>query len=148
MIREGVRDCVLVVACDNVSEFVASGFSSLMALDKEMARPFDKNRRGLSLSEAAAFALLMSDARALREDRPVLAQISGWGLTSDANHITGPSRDGSGLALALRRALHSASGVPQLAGILLPEEQLVPDHLPLAFLHHVINKLLNRAIDG
>jgi 3-oxoacyl-[acyl-carrier-protein] synthase II len=109
MIRDRDRDCVLVVACDNVSEFVAAGFSSLMALDKDMARPFDQNRRGLSLGEAAAFILLMSDARASREDRPVLARISGWGLTSDANHITGPSRDGSGLALALRRALRSAN---------------------------------------
>ena len=64
MIRDGDRDCVLVVACDNVSEFVAAGFSSLMALDKDMARPFDRNRRGLSLGEAAAFVLLMSDERA------------------------------------------------------------------------------------
>lgn len=108
MIRDGDRDCVLVVACDNVSEFVAAGFSSLMALDKDVARPFDKNRNGLSLGEAGAFILLMSDARASREERPVLAKISGWGLTSDANHITGPSRDGSGLALALRKALESA----------------------------------------
>jgi 3-oxoacyl-[acyl-carrier-protein] synthase II len=108
MIRDGDRDCVLVVACDNVSEFVAAGFSSLMALDKDVARPFDKNRKGLSLGEAAGFILLMSDARASREQRPVLARISGWGLTSDANHITGPARDGSGLALALRKALQSA----------------------------------------
>jgi 3-oxoacyl-(acyl-carrier-protein) synthase len=108
MIRDGERDCVLVVACDNVSEFVAAGFSSLMALDKDVARPFDKNRKGLSLGEAGTLLLLMSDARAAREGRPVLARISGWGLTSDANHITGPSRDGSGLALALRKALDSA----------------------------------------
>jgi 3-oxoacyl-[acyl-carrier-protein] synthase II len=108
MIRDGERDCVLVVACDNVSEFVAAGFSSLMALDKDVARPFDKNRKGMSLGEAAAFILLMSDERASREERPVLAKIAGWGLTSDANHITGPSRDGSGLALALRKALESA----------------------------------------
>ena len=108
MIRDGDRDCVLVVACDNVSEFVSAGFSSLMALDKDVARPFDKNRKGMSLGEAAAFILLMSHARASLEDRPVLARVSGWGLTSDANHITGPARDGSGLALALRKALQSA----------------------------------------
>jgi len=108
MIRDGDRDCVLVVASDNVSEFVASGFSSLMALDRDVARPFDKSRRGLSLGEAAAFVLLMSDVRASREGRPVFAEIAGWGLTSDANHITGPSRDGSGLALALRKALQMA----------------------------------------
>jgi 3-oxoacyl-[acyl-carrier-protein] synthase II len=109
MIRDGDRDCVLVVACDNVSEFVAAGFSSLMALDKDVARPFDKDRKGMSLGEAAAWTLLMSDARASREERPVLARISGWGLSSDANHITGPARDGSGLALALRKALESAN---------------------------------------
>jgi 3-oxoacyl-[acyl-carrier-protein] synthase II len=108
MIHAGDRDCVLVVATDNVSEFVASGFSSLMALDRDMARPFDRNRKGLSLGEATAFVLLMSGARASRENRPVLARVSGWGLTSDANHITGPSRDGSGLAIALRKALASA----------------------------------------
>ncbi len=108
MIRDGDRDCVLVVGCDNVSEFVAAGFSSLMALDEDVARPFDRKRKGLSLGEAAAFLLLMSESRAAREGRPVLAEISGWGLTSDAHHITGPAPDGSGLALALRKALDSA----------------------------------------
>jgi 3-oxoacyl-[acyl-carrier-protein] synthase II len=108
MIREGRRDCVLAVGCDNVSEFVAAGFASLRALDPDMARPFDRNRRGLSLGEAAGFILLMSDQRAEREGRPALAEVLGWGLTGDANHITGPSPDGSGLALALRKALQSA----------------------------------------
>jgi len=108
MIRNGDHDCVFVIGCDNVSEFVAAGFASLMALDKDMAHPFDKNRRGLSLGEATAFMLLMSDSRAERENRPVIAEIAGWGLTSDANHMTGPSRDGSGLALAVRKALQSA----------------------------------------
>ena len=67
MIRSKRSDCVLVVACDSVTEFVFSGFSSLMALDKFTARPFDKNRKGLSLGEAAAFVLVMSEARAKQE---------------------------------------------------------------------------------
>jgi 3-oxoacyl-[acyl-carrier-protein] synthase II len=108
MIQDGDCDCVLVLGCDNVSEFVAAGFSAIKALDENMARPFDKNRRGMSLGEAAAFVLLMSESRASREKRPVLAEISGWGLSGDANHITGPSRDGSGLAVAIRKALRSA----------------------------------------
>jgi 3-oxoacyl-[acyl-carrier-protein] synthase II len=112
MIRDGDRDCVLVVGCDNVSEFVAAGFSAIKALDEDMAHPFDKNRRGMSLGEAAAFILLMSNSRASREKRPVLAEISGWGLSGDANHITGPSRDGSGLAMAMRKAFRSA-GIPR-----------------------------------
>jgi len=108
MICSGECDCVLVVACDSVSEFVFSGFSSLMALDSNMARPFDRNRAGLTLGEAAGFMLLMSQSRASREKRPIVGEVAGWGLTSDANHMTGPSRDGSGLALAMQKAFRSA----------------------------------------
>ena len=107
-IRSGDCDCVVVVACDCVSEFVYAGFSALMALDSEAARPFDKDRSGLSLGEAAGFVLLMSDQLASNEDRLVMAEVAGWGLTSDANHMTGPSRDGSGLAVAIEKSLMSA----------------------------------------
>ena len=55
LINSGRRDCVLIVACDAVTEFVFSGFSSLMALDPDKAKPFDKNRAGLSLGEGAGF---------------------------------------------------------------------------------------------
>jgi len=108
MIRNGHADCVLVVACDSVTEFIFSGFSSLMALDRSPARPFDRNRAGLSVGEAAAFALMMSEERATRERRPVLGEIAGWGLSDDANHMTGPSRESEGLILAITKALKSA----------------------------------------
>jgi 3-oxoacyl-[acyl-carrier-protein] synthase II len=108
MVRNGHADCVLVVACDSVTEFVFSGFSSLMALDKMPARPFDKNRAGLNVGEAAAYALIMSEERAAREDRPVLGTIEGWGLSDDANHMTGPSRESEGLVLAITKAFLSA----------------------------------------
>ena len=108
MIHSKERDCVLIVACDIVSEFVFAGFSSLMALDKDTAQPFDKDRSGLSLGEAAGFVLVMSKERALQEKRDIIGEIAGWGLTNDANHMTGPSRDGSGLAMAMRKAMQSA----------------------------------------
>jgi 3-oxoacyl-[acyl-carrier-protein] synthase II len=108
MIRRGHADCVLVVACDSVTEFVFSGFSSLMALDKIPARPFDKNRAGLSVGEAAAFLVLMSEERAVRERRPILGEIAGWGMSDDANHMTGPSRESEGLVRAIHAALQSA----------------------------------------
>ncbi len=109
MIRGGDRSCVLVVACDCVSEFVFSGFSCLMALDKNIARPFDRNRSGLSLGEAAGFVLLMSDMRASREGRRAIGEIAGWGLSNDANHIASPSRDGNGLVRAVGKALRKAN---------------------------------------
>ena len=108
MIHKGEHDCLMVVACDCVSEFVMAGFSSLMALDSDMARPFDASRKGLSLGEAAGFILLMDKTRAVRENRPILGEIAGWGLTNDANHMTGPSREGGGLALAIQKAFQKA----------------------------------------
>lgn len=108
MIRSGHSDCVLVLACDSVTEFVFSGFSSLMALDKVPARPFDKNRAGLSIGEAAACMLLMSEDRANREKRTVIGEIAGWGMSDDANHMTGPSRESEGLVRAINAALDSA----------------------------------------
>ncbi len=108
MIREGRTDCAVIVACDAVTEFVYSGFASLMALDPSSARPFDRDRKGLSVGEAAAYALVMSAERARREGRAVLGSIAGWGLSDDANHMTGPSRTSEGLLLAVRKALRSA----------------------------------------
>ena len=113
MIRNGHSDCVLLVACDGVSEFIFSGFSSLMALDKGPAKPFDRNRMGLNVGEAAAFALIMSEERARNESRPVLGEITGWGLSDDANHMTGPSRESEGLILAINKALMSAGADEQ-----------------------------------
>jgi 3-oxoacyl-[acyl-carrier-protein] synthase II len=108
MIRSGQADCVLVVACDGVTEFVYSGFSSLMALDKIPSRPFDRNRAGLSVGEAAAFMLIMSEERAEREGRTAVGEIAGWGMSDDANHMTGPSRESEGLVRAINAALDSA----------------------------------------
>ena len=108
LIQSGKHDCVLVVAADAVTEFVFSGFSSLMALDPDKAKPFDKNRAGLSLGEGAGFVLLMSQARAKQEARTILGEIAGWAMSGDTNHMTGPIRDGSGLKRAIQKALQNA----------------------------------------
>lgn len=118
LIRNGQADCVLVVACDSVTEFIYSGFSTLMALDKRPARPFDKHRAGLSVGEAAAFALFMSEERARREQRPILAELAGWGMSDDANHMTGPARESEGLILAIEKALLSAGVTARQVGFI------------------------------
>jgi 3-oxoacyl-[acyl-carrier-protein] synthase II len=108
MISAGRAECVLVAGCDAVTEFIYSGFSSLMALDAVPARPFDVARKGLSLGEAAAFSLIMSRGRAEHEGREILCEIAGWGMGDDANHMTGPSRVSEGLIGAISKALASA----------------------------------------
>jgi 3-oxoacyl-(acyl-carrier-protein) synthase len=109
LIQRGAADAVLVVGVDHLSAFVVAGFSALKAIDPNGCRPFDQNRRGLSPGEAGAAIVLVSAARV---PRPNII-INGWGGSNDANHLTGPSRDGSGLAQAMRRALDSARLQPE-----------------------------------
>ncbi len=108
LIQRGLADLVYVVGVDLLSHFVLAGFTSLKSLDPEGCRPFDKARVGLSLGEAGAAAVLLREDLA-GENAPV---VSGWGTSNDANHLTGPSRDGSGLASAISRALGKAACQP------------------------------------
>jgi 3-oxoacyl-(acyl-carrier-protein) synthase len=108
LIRRGEVDAVLVVGVDCLSEFVVAGFTALKALDPLGCRPFDAARCGLSPGEAgAAMVLVRADLIS-----PPAIQIRGFGSGNDANHLTGPSRDGSGLAQAIRAALADAGLSP------------------------------------
>lgn len=104
LIQRGDADAVFVVGVDHLSAFVVAGFTSLKAIDPIGCRPFDRDRCGLSPGEAGAAIVLV---RGAQNSTPAIT-IRGWGTSNDANHMTGPSRDGSGLALAIRLALSSA----------------------------------------
>ena len=106
-IARGSAERVLVVGTDALSPFILRGFSSLLALDSGPCRPFDAKRRGLSLGEAGGALLLSGDPTESLGQRVV-----AWGESNDANHITGPSRDGEGLCLAASRALRRAGLEP------------------------------------
>ena len=108
VIQRGDADAVLVVGVDHLSAFVVAGFTSLKAIDPLGCRPFDRDRCGLSPGEAGAAIVLV------RADRLPSSAINlrGWATSNDANHMTGPSRDGSGLALAVRLALSAAQLQP------------------------------------
>ncbi len=110
-IEQGEAESVLVCGLDLVSEFVYSGFSALHALSENVCRPFDVDRDGLLLGEGAAFLLLESGRRCQRAKHHSLGRVAGWGIASDAHHITAPSRTGEGLVLAIRQALDHA-GLP------------------------------------
>ncbi|MCK5681426.1 beta-ketoacyl-[acyl-carrier-protein] synthase family protein [bacterium] len=112
-IAAGFDDCTLVWAAEIVSEFVFSGFASLKALTPDVCRPFDQQRNGLILGEAAAALLLMSATRAKKEGLTPLAKIGGWGVANDALHLTAPAQDGRGLLSACRRALTRAALRPE-----------------------------------
>ncbi|HEY5296426.1 MAG TPA: beta-ketoacyl-[acyl-carrier-protein] synthase family protein [Verrucomicrobiae bacterium] len=109
IIERGEADAMFIVGVDCISEFVMAGFTALKALDPNGCRPFDANRCGLSPGEAGAAIILARENFAT--DSTI--KIRGWGGSNDANHLTGPSRDGSGLAQAIRCALASAKLSPQ-----------------------------------
>ncbi|MBS1689539.1 MAG: beta-ketoacyl synthase [Bacteroidetes bacterium] len=95
----------IVIGCDRFSKFVLSGFQSFLAISDEPCRPFDEARKGITLGEAAATVILST-----RADEP-LAQLCAAATSNDANHISGPSRTGEELALAISRTLAQAGVV-------------------------------------
>jgi 3-oxoacyl-(acyl-carrier-protein) synthase len=109
MIQRGEADAVFVVGVDCLSNFVMAGFTALKALDPTGCLPFDKNRCGLSPGEAGAAIVLVHEKFASSSSVKIL----GWGGSNDANHLTGPSRDGSGLSQAIRNALKMANLSPR-----------------------------------
>lgn len=101
MIQTGVYDNAFVLAGDEISEFVLSGFNSFQAMSAIPCTPYDKERSGVTLGEAAAAVYLTSD---LDEVRPGDVKVIGDGAINDANHISGPSRTGEGLFRSIESA--------------------------------------------
>jgi 3-oxoacyl-[acyl-carrier-protein] synthase II len=116
MILNKRADSVLILCADIISEFVFSGFSALNALSDCPTRPFDISRKGLSLGEGGAAILLVSDKYAKDNKFKCEASITGFGIASDATHITAPARDGRGLILAVTKALKTAKLSPDQIG--------------------------------
>lgn len=102
LIQSEMYDNVFIVAGDEVSEFVLSGFNSFQAMSDTPCKPYSKNRNGVTLGEAAA-AVLVS----LNKGNSKI-KIIGDGSINDANHISGPSRTGEGLFRSIESALAEA----------------------------------------
>ncbi|MBO4631787.1 MAG: beta-ketoacyl-ACP synthase II [Lentisphaeria bacterium] len=114
IIRRGDADLMLAGGTDaSLTRLMASGFHSLTALScgKEPARscrPFDLGRDGFVLSEGAAVLVLEELDHARKRGAEILAELSGYGCSCDAFHITAPDPDGAGLIYAMQQALRMA----------------------------------------
>lgn len=94
---------VIVTGADCVSEFVSSGFHSFQALSPFACTPFDKNRAGVSLGEGCGTLVLST-----KLESNTNIEISSVVSSNDANHLSGPSRTGEGLASAIAGAIKEA----------------------------------------
>ncbi|MDR3251470.1 MAG: beta-ketoacyl synthase [Tannerella sp.] len=110
-LRSGRYDYAVVIGVDVLSKFIITGFQSFKALSQEVCRPFDANRSGLNIGEAAATIILSE-----QPDTKGYMSLTSGAIRNDANHISGPSRTGEGSYLALQSALGGID-VSQLAFI-------------------------------
>ncbi|MGZ3443634.1 MAG: beta-ketoacyl-[acyl-carrier-protein] synthase family protein, partial [Polyangia bacterium] len=108
LVRRGRCDLVLAGGVDALHDFVIAGFGALKAVDPQPCRPFDRNRRGLNLGEAACFVVVESEAHARGRGARIRAFLDGYGVAADAVHMTGPDREGRGAARAMQAALADA----------------------------------------
>jgi len=107
-VRSGRYQRVLAGGYDALSELVFTGFDSLQASTPEKCRPFDRHRTGMVLGEGAALLALENLDSAQRRGAPVLAEIIGYGISTDNFHITQPDPSGIGPRQAMERAVQSA----------------------------------------
>jgi 3-oxoacyl-[acyl-carrier-protein] synthase-1 len=103
MIKHGLLDRVLVGGTDALSKVMLNGFHALMIVDSEIGKPFDKNRKGLNIGEGAAFLVLESEKIARKNS--ILCELSGYGNSNDAYHLTALSPDGEGAAMSMNNAI-------------------------------------------
>ena len=112
-VRSGRYDRVLAGGYDALSELVFTGFDSLQASTPDKCRPFDRHRTGMVLGEGAAILALENLEVARKRGAPVLAEIVGYGISTDNFHITQPNPSGIGPRQAMERALQSGNILPK-----------------------------------
>jgi 3-oxoacyl-[acyl-carrier-protein] synthase II len=113
LIRYGRADLMLAGGCDALCQLTFSGFNSLRALDEGPCRPFDANRKGISLGEGAALLVLEEAERALARGAKIYGEFAVYGISCDAHHMTAPDSKGEGAVRAMRSALADAGLSPE-----------------------------------
>lgn len=115
-IRDGICDVMVAGSSEStICPVGIAGFNAMKALStrneapEKASRPWDKDRDGFVLSEGCAIFILESLDHALKRGANILAEVTGYGASSDAYHITAPAEDGAGAARAMTMALEDAS---------------------------------------
>ncbi|MCY7354186.1 MAG: beta-ketoacyl-[acyl-carrier-protein] synthase family protein [Lysobacter sp.] len=143
LIEAGLADAALVGGVDTLCGSVLFGFNSLELVSPEPCKPFDAQRRGLSLGEAGGFAVLERSGqnahgepvvRQAHHERGSELQLRGYGESSDAHHMSTPHPQGLGAQYAMRDALARARveadaiGYLNLHGTATPANDKVEAH--------------------
>jgi 3-oxoacyl-[acyl-carrier-protein] synthase II len=107
-VRKGRCDIVITGGSESLSETTFAGFNSLRVVDELPCRPFDRERRGISLGEGAAIMLIEEYNAAQRRGAKIYAEVLGYGISSDAYHVTAPEPQGTGILQAIEMAMRNS----------------------------------------
>jgi len=107
LIEAGLCDAVVVGGVDTLCRLTVRGFGALELLDAQPCRPNDRSRSGISIGEAAGFALLERAGQGDASAAP-FARLLGFGESSDGYHMSAPNPEGKGAQIAMRDALRRA----------------------------------------
>jgi len=103
LIQSGQYDHAVVTGADVISKFILSGFQSFQAISPSVCKPFDAARDGINLGEGAGTVVLTSN-----KEFSSGIKVTGGSVSNDANHISGPSRTGEELNIAITKAMKMA----------------------------------------
>jgi len=106
LIRFNRADLIFAGGSDPFSRIEYTGFNQLASVAPERCQPFDKNRKGMIVAEGAGILVLESLESALQRNAHIYAEISGYGLSCDAKHMTQPSAEG--ISQCMIKAMHEA----------------------------------------
>lgn len=119
LLEENTYDTIIVTGVDILTHFVVSGFQSFKAISPEVAKPYDAKRDGISLGEGCGTVVLTNLTSSISHHTSSIV-VKGGASSNDANHISGPSRTGDGLFLAIDKTLKesgiSAANVEYISG--------------------------------
>jgi len=108
LIRSHAAEIMVCGGTEPLCRITYSAFNALQAVDPEPCKPFDRDRRGLTLGEGAGIVILESIDHARKRGAPIYGEILGCGITCDAHHMTAPDSEGIGAAAAMAAALADA----------------------------------------
>lgn len=117
LIKHGYQDCIICGGAQEVNLFCVGSFDALGAFSKresepaKASRPFDKNRDGLVPSGGAATVIIESYESAMKRGAPILAEVLGYGFSSDGKHISVPDIDGP--VRAIKMSLEQSGVKPE-----------------------------------
>jgi len=113
LITENRADIVIAGGCECLSRYHLNGFNTLMILDKDICKPFDRDRAGINLGEGAGYIVLESLETAQKRGVQAIGKISGYCNACDAYHQTASSPNGLGAFLAMKGAIEQAGLKPE-----------------------------------